>query len=180
MVRGFNQRWGWLTMWVSILVEAQSMIGWENALEMLANNWEGGLRMKVRFPRERDRGSWRQTALTGPTALVLTLASAVPALALSKPTLTSNTSSQHSHCYSRSGFDSGRRMLICSVGNDHDDQHVDASYDEKWEKEMAAVGRCFGRDGCGGNFQGNGQRGRGGKTRESVYWTSRSNKEDVI
>ena len=57
--------------------------------------------------------------------------SAVPALALSKPTLTSNTSSQHSHCYSRSGFDSGRRMLICSVGNDHDDQHVDASYDEK-------------------------------------------------
>ena len=57
--------------------------------------------------------------------------SAVPALALSKPTLTSNTSSQHSHCYSRSGFDSGRRVLICSVRNDHDDQHVDASYDEK-------------------------------------------------
>ena len=53
--------------------------------------------------------------------------SAVPALALSKPTLTSNTSSQHSHYYSRSGFDSGRRMLICSVGNDHDVQHVDAS-----------------------------------------------------
>ena len=77
MVRGFNQRWGWLTIWVSILVEAQSMIGWENALEMLANNWEGGLRMKVRFPRERDRGSWRQTALTGPTALVLTLAQAL-------------------------------------------------------------------------------------------------------
>ena len=46
---------------------------------MLANNWEGlyGLRMKVRFPRERDRGSWRQTALTGPTALVLTLALAL-------------------------------------------------------------------------------------------------------
>ena len=77
MVRGFNQRWGWLTIWVSILVEAQSMIGWEKALVMLANNWEGRLRMKVRFPRERDRGSWRQTALTGPTALVLTLALAL-------------------------------------------------------------------------------------------------------
>ena len=66
-------------MWVSILVEAQSMIGRENALVMLANNWEGlyGLRMKVRFPRERERGSWRQTALTGPTALVLTQALAL-------------------------------------------------------------------------------------------------------
>ena len=178
-------------MWVSILVEAQSMIGWEKAY---SNGWlatgKAGCGWKWGF-QGRERGSWRRrregqleanctdrSRCTGTDSGSST--SAVPALALSKPTLTSNTSSQHSHCYSRSGFDSGRRMLICSVGNDHDDQHVDASYDEKWEKEMAAVGRCFGRDGCGGNFQGNGQRGRGGKTWESVYWTSRSNKEDVI
>ena len=100
---------------------------------MLANNWEGGLRMKVRFPRERERqleaNCTDRSHCTGTDSGSST--SAVPALALSKPTLTSNTSSQHSHCYSRSGFDSGRRMLICSVGNDHDDQHVDASYDEK-------------------------------------------------